>query len=307
MNLPLFVVLGAACFTAGWWVDAWAASHQDDTRQPQTHRVEEAPNGISKESPPDARAALAVPTAVRSIDELLALQIPGQPNASRVRLDEAAAKLSAEELADFAEKLKAHDEDWRRSPKVRPARLAVLERWLLVEPAKAAEHMVPSYGNGDGLINGLVRPFAQAIGVLVQQDFESATRLAARIRGRELYIDVRWAWVNSLKGMDPEAALNLIVRFDSKTRNQWHNAQMLGDFPKLWIEKDAPGALSWALQLPAGYSREYILKRMTDVWAEKNPAEIRTFFENVALTVLPKGPLRKQLSSQVSKRENVPK
>lgn len=293
MNRPVFVVLGIACFAAGWWADAWAghAIREADDPKPDAAPAGQTLSAGGGSGAPSRSPGLGT---VRSLDELRALALPGRPNASLVRMDEALAGLSAAELAELAEKLKPavnpHDAD-----EIHPARLAVLQRWLAVEPGAAAEHVLSSFGREVHLPSGLWGALGQAIAGFVPQDFARAVGLMNRIHNRDTYIMVRLEVVHSLEGMEAEAATKLQAEFDLKTRNDRHLASVRGDEAARWAARDGAAAMEWALHLPPGYTRDSVLEDIADGWAKADAAAMAAYLSTAPEKVLPEGRLRRYL------------
>ena len=143
--------------------------------------------------------------------------------------------------------------------------------------------------------------FMDGIRNVFASDLPEATRLMAHVRDRETYIYARYDWIASLKGMEPARALAMIVDFDLHTRNDWHGADAFGEFPALWVRRDARVALTWALELPPCQSRNTVLLRMCSAWATDDRETAWEFVEVVNPSVLPGGNLKSQLLSAIAR------
>jgi hypothetical protein len=299
MKYPPFVVLGILCFSGGWWIDEWL--DEDGGNSPQV----KAGTVSAPASPQGKTMPGGQPSTVQSVEELLRLIVPGRETATRTHLDPAVAGLSAGELAEFADSLKSLEKSTRGGyGKIHPALVAVVTRWLGVDPAPAAEFAL-NYPNriiGDG---DVYSAFLKAMQKVFLDDLPTATRLMAGMKSddRELYIYARFECIEGLAGMDPEKALKIIADFDAKTRNQWHGAQALGDFPERWIKSDPNAAMDWALSLPPGYTRSRILTIMAEAWGKSDPAAVKAFLDAVPVSTLPKGNLRAEIAEKIRRME----
>lgn len=306
MNRPLFAVLGIACFAAGWWVDAWAGENGAAVSAASTggrDGAAPAPAAAGVVAVTENKSALAAGAAagvrilpgIHTVEDLLKAALPGRSFASRAQLDRAAAGLPVEALAKMAAELRQIKEyPGLTREDIRSAREAVVSRWLELAPGPAVEHCFETHFIGD-----LEQPVYKALANVFKEDLATAVRLMEGA-GRELYIFARFECIASMKGMDPRTALETIVDFDNRTGNEQREAEALGDFPRLWVEKDAPAALTWALQLPPCYTRHRILWEMAGDWGKIDPAAARAFMAGVPESVLPKGALREKMTDAIT-------
>lgn len=307
MNRLLFAVLGIACFTAGWWLDAWVGERSDDAAPAMEQKT--PPAGVENISGETKAAAAVGPGAgitplagIHSVEDLLKLNVPGRNFASRVQLLRAAAGLSAAELAEFAEELVAMEESPDVDPEAIPAALvAVVARWLTVDPEAAAvftaRHRDRMYMGGRNIIDPR---FREAVITLFKDDLAAAIRVMSNFQNRDAYIDLRVDAIEAIKDMDPKAGLERIFEFDAKTRNDRYGAQVLGEFPRRWVEKSPQEAINWALALPACYTRGQILEYLTMEWAKIDPAAAASFVRAIPLAALPNGRLRSEVMERLS-------
>jgi hypothetical protein len=307
MNRLLFAVMGTACFAAGWWLDLRAGEREGGSSGKKKERAQSVrgTTGVKTGGMALDEARSRSAAGAHSAEELLKLFVRGREMASQAQMDRAVAGLGAETLADFAAGLDEMKKERgvRYDEALERALIAVAGRWLALDPGPASEFALK---NDRRPLGALYYPFLEGMKKLFRDDMPAATRIMASLRGedRELYIYARFEGIEGLKGMEPEAALKSIAAFDARTRNQWHGAQALGEFPRLWIEKDAPAAMNWALGLPPGYTRHRILTTMAQAWTKSEPAKAAAFLESVPLSTLPESALRKAIAGCLGIPEN---
>jgi hypothetical protein len=216
---------------------------------------------------------------------LLALVDVERRTATRAGLTRALAGRSAAELAAWAAELGKRQKSGS-DIRIPLAASEVFRHWLQANPAGAAEYALRS-GAGSGLLSELGHEVESAVAGVFEADPEEAIRLLRLMAGqRELYIYARHRCIERMNGMGPREALEFIVDLDARTGNDRHDAQSLGDFPMQWVESDARGAMEWALALPPGFTRSWLVRTMGGNWAGLDPAAAREFIDAVPRTTL---------------------
>jgi hypothetical protein len=126
--------------------------------------------------------------------------------------------------------------------------------------------------------------------------------------------DERWDFlvnrgdcIELMAGDDPAEALAFIMDMDLRTRCDIQMGQFVGEFGRLWVQRDAPAALNWAMRQPSCNTRREILSQMVRTWAELDSTAARAFFNDVPKAQLPNGPLRDSLMRQILRAEEANK
>lgn len=235
-----------------------------------------------------ASEIVAVPE-IHSIEDLLALEIPGRPAASRARLERAVADLSIERLAAFATQL---------VPQTEACEL-VSARWTELAPIPALEATLSS-GRYDYMAA------KTAILAIFETDPATAVRMLALFpeHSRGDSISTRNDCISLLQGMSPQGALTFIMDMDAKYRNDRQTAQHVGPFGETWVKSDPTAAMNWALSQPSCFTRQQILAQMVKTWGETDAVSARSFLSEVPRNTLPNGPLRDRLMAEISKGED---
>lgn len=302
MNNPVFAVLVAAGFAAGWWIDArfsrentpGASAETKVAPAPQENPLPQARAPGASEPPPFASLSEAAPA--RTLEEFHKLWHPRQTFISAARIRRALNALTTAELAALAAELgrtNTKDEDLKDF--CRAVFSPLVERWLPLEPRAALECALD-------LREDLGRPFlhglTDALRTVFKTDQSAAAGLLNKLEGEAFY-DLRYACFETMKGMEPQAALQAIVDFDAKAQSDVLEADFVGDFPETWIQKDPLAAMNWALQLPPTHTKRQILSEMARAWGKLDATTAQKFLDEVPRSVLPGGNLRQDLEKEI--------
>jgi hypothetical protein len=292
MKPPFICAISLLCFGAGWWLDGWIGAVDEVAPEPRilataakgqtTSRTEEETSLPGKSTVPPAN----------SLDDLLKLVVDGRSNLTTANLDRAVSGLDAATLAGFAAELKSRlKRQWQREEVVG----AVAKRWLRLDPLPAAEFVLhyPSFLLNQ---NGMLNAFQFGMRKLAADDLPALRRLMTGVQDRELYIDVRLLYLDSLKGMNPAEALPLIVDFEYKTKNEIFFATNYREFPEGWIRDDPQGAMTWALALPPGRIKETLLSQLAEAWKNIDADAAKAFYHALPAEVLPAGRLKRSMA-----------
>jgi hypothetical protein len=305
MSNALLAALALLSFGAGWWIDSRAGTATAE----RDHAVAAA-GTLQGLLPPQATASIPARQApvdrpvapARSVDNLMNLVVRGQPSRSHARLQKAIAGLSAGELTGLATGLKARAErDYVPDEWIRHAAVAVVARWMRLDPAPAIEFALRYR---PGLAGSMEPAFLDAIGKVFTADRPNAMRLLGMIGNeRELYIYARWRCIRSMERISPPEAMVLIADIDARSGNQRYRADFLGEFPDKWIGSDPVPAMEWALALPPGFTRNNILARMGEAWADADPSAAREYLDSLPRLSLPNGSTRNRIMGAITKAE----
>lgn len=301
MNPRLLTVLGCLCFGAGWGLDSWAGGRVSSADSVSRDRTASVPSTSAREqgTSENGAARQTAKGAIHTVDDLLGLVTRHQTTASRVRVERALAGLSASDLAAFAAVIGSKRTNGGEFAVEYVYELLLL-RWIQVEPVSAIEFTLKARFPGSETFEAIIN----AMGKVFTEDRAAAVRILGEMQERELYIYARHRCIDAMKGMSAQDALALIMEIDAKTRNEWHGAQALGEFPGEWIKSDPAGAMNWALSLPPGFTRREILQVMGSLWAAADSGAYQAFMAAVPFTTLPKGGARNEIDAAIRRQES---
>ena len=234
---------------------------------------------------------LEIPSEIHSVEEYLNLIIPGRPATTVARLKQAAARLSLEEAAAFAQALLPR---WIAGLDGEDPYNVMLNRWMELAPVPALEFSLPTGRYDFGIVGKLIPS-------IFKNDRETAVRLLGlfHLDCRGDMLITRGNCIETMGGTDPQEALAFIVDMDAKTRGDLQTGQFIGAFAENWIQTDAVAAINWALNQRPSFTREQILSQMAAAWGKLDVEAARAFFDTVPHPLLPNGPLKDRLLGEM--------
>ena len=288
MNKLLPTLLSLPCLGLGWWLDSLCTTSAAAVR-PAAASAATAPP-VTPPKPPKMQP-LEIPSEIHSVEEYLNLIIPGRPATTVATLKQAAARLSLEEAAGFAQELLPR---WIAGLDGEDPYNVMLNRWMELAPVPALEFSLPTGRYDFGIVHHLIPS-------IFKNDRETAVRLLGMFhldcRGDMLI--TRGNCIETMEGTDPQEALAFIVDMDAKTRGDWQESQYIGAFAGNWIQSDAVAAINWALKQRPSFTREQILAQMAGAWGKLDVEAARAFFDTVPHPLLPNGPLRDRILGEM--------
>ena len=228
MNKLLTALLFLPCLGLGWWLESLCVNSAAAVR-PAAASAATAPPVIPPK--PSKMQPVEVPDEIHSVEEYLNLIIPGRPATTVARLKQAAARLSLEEAAGFAQELSTRlytDSDENDPDNV------MLNRWMELAPVPALEFALPTGRYDFGIVEKLIPS-------IFKNDRATAVRLLGlfHLECRGDMLITRGNCIETMEGTDPQEALEFIVEMDAKTRGDWQTGQYIGAFAGNWIQTDA--------------------------------------------------------------------